>query len=195
MTICALLLARQFYDLQPSRALKYATLGLLFVNVSIGGTLTHFAAPPVLMVARPWEWDTAFMLGHFGWRAALAIVASTLVYYLVFRRELRALALAARGARCDAAGAGGGRLRPGRCRFRGGSPPSTCCSSSGPSSTRTIRRCSWRASCSSWASIARRRRTRRCPTSRRRCSSASSSPAWSSTAGCRRGGSRRCSRA
>ena len=63
MTICALLLARQFYDLQPSARLKYATLGLLFVNVSIGGTLTHFAAPPVLMVARPWGWDTPFMLG------------------------------------------------------------------------------------------------------------------------------------
>ena len=75
MTICALLLARQFYDLQPSARLKYATLGLLFVNVSIGGTLTHFAAPPVLMVARHWDWTTAFMLGHFGWRAVLAIVA------------------------------------------------------------------------------------------------------------------------
>ncbi|MGH8638833.1 MAG: putative Na+/H+ antiporter, partial [Burkholderiales bacterium] len=61
MTICALLLARQFYDLQPGRRLMYATLGLLFVNVSIGGTLTHFAAPPILMVARPWEWDTAFV--------------------------------------------------------------------------------------------------------------------------------------
>ena len=32
MTICALLLARQFYDLRPSTRLKYATLGLLFVN-------------------------------------------------------------------------------------------------------------------------------------------------------------------
>ena len=58
MTISALLLARQFYDLEPSERLKYATLGLLFVNVSIGGTLTHFAAPPVLMVARPWGWTT-----------------------------------------------------------------------------------------------------------------------------------------
>src|SRR5215204_3091617 len=54
MTICALLLGRQFYDLQPSTRLKYATLGVLFVNVLIGGTLTQFAAPPVLMVARPW---------------------------------------------------------------------------------------------------------------------------------------------
>src|SRR6186713_522558 len=92
MTICALLLARQFYDLKPSAKLKYATLGLLFVNVSIGGTLTHFAAPPVLMVARPWGWDTLFMLTHFGWRAAAAIAASTILYYLVFRKEFTALA-------------------------------------------------------------------------------------------------------
>lgn len=92
MTICALLLARQFYDLEPGVRLKYATLGLLFVNVSIGGTLTHFAAPPVLMVARLWEWDTAFMLGQFGWRAVGAIVVSTAVYYVLFRRELIAMA-------------------------------------------------------------------------------------------------------
>ena len=92
MTICALMLARQFYDLEPSAKLKYATLGLLFVNVSIGGTLTHFAAPPVLMVARPWGWDTSFMASHFGWRAAAAITISTAVYYLLFRTEFAALA-------------------------------------------------------------------------------------------------------
>jgi hypothetical protein len=94
MTIGALLLARQFYDLKPSLTLRYATLGLLFVNVSIGGTLTHFAAPPVLMVARTWEWDTAFMIGHFGWRSAIAIAISTAVYYAAFRREFAALATA-----------------------------------------------------------------------------------------------------
>ena len=92
MTICSLLLARQFYDLEPGARLKYATLGLLFVNVSIGGTLTPFAAPPVLMVARPWGWDLPFMLANFGWRAALAIAVSTGAYYLIFRRELRSLA-------------------------------------------------------------------------------------------------------
>ena len=92
MTIAALLLARQFYDRQPRARLKYATLGLLFVNVSIGGTLTHFAAPPVLMVARAWNWDTAFMLEHFGWRAAIAIAVSTLLYYVIFRGDFRALA-------------------------------------------------------------------------------------------------------
>ncbi len=99
MTISALLLARQFYDLEPSTTLKYATLGLLFVNISVGGTLTHFAAPPVLMVARPWDWDTAFMLTHFGWRAVAAVVASTAVYYVIFRKEL--VALGARPAQID----------------------------------------------------------------------------------------------
>jgi len=92
MTIAALLLARQFYDLKPSMTLRYATLGLLFVNVSIGGTLTHFAAPPVLMVARTWNWDTAFMIGHFGWRSAIAIAVSTVLYLFAFRREFASLA-------------------------------------------------------------------------------------------------------
>jgi hypothetical protein len=92
MTISALLLSRQFYDRRPSHGLKYATLGLLFVNVSIGGTLTHFAAPPVLMVARPWGWDLPFMMSHFAWRAAAAIAVSNVIYFLLFRRELRSLA-------------------------------------------------------------------------------------------------------
>jgi hypothetical protein len=102
MTICALLLGRQFYDLKPGRSLKYATLGLLFVNVSIGGTLTHFAAPPVLMVARLWEWNTAFMLGHFGWRAVVAILVSNVVYFAAFRREFSRLAAMLPAADLDA---------------------------------------------------------------------------------------------
>jgi hypothetical protein len=94
MTISALLLGRQFYDLRPSRRLMYATLGLLFVNISIGGTLTHFAAPPVLMVARPWGWDSMFMLTHFGWRAVAAVLTSNVVYFLAFRKEFQQLAAA-----------------------------------------------------------------------------------------------------
>ena len=91
MTISALVLARYFYELEPSQKLKYATLGLLFVNISVGGTLTHFAAPPVLMVAAPWKWTTAHMLAHFGWKAEIGILLSTVLYFLVFRRELRQL--------------------------------------------------------------------------------------------------------
>jgi Na+/H+ antiporter NhaD/arsenite permease-like protein len=64
---------------------------LLFVNISIGGTLTHFAAPPVLMVARIWGWNTLFMLDHFGWRALVSVVVANTFYFLVFRRELKSL--------------------------------------------------------------------------------------------------------
>jgi hypothetical protein len=88
MTIAALLLADKFYALSPSRKFKYATLGLLFVNISVGGTLTSYAAPPVLMVVAPWEWDTTFMLTHFGWKAVLGILVANLSYFLIFRHEL-----------------------------------------------------------------------------------------------------------
>jgi Protein of unknown function (DUF1504). len=91
MTIAALLLARQFYELKPSPRFAYATIGLLFVNVSVGGTLTHFAAPPVLMVAAPWNWDLAYMFTHFGWRAATGIIIATTLYALIFRKEFAAL--------------------------------------------------------------------------------------------------------
>jgi len=88
MTISALVLARTLYDLEPSARFKYATLGLLFVNISIGGTLTHFSAPPVLMVAGPWKWSTLHMLTHFGWKALVAILISNGLYLLAFRKEM-----------------------------------------------------------------------------------------------------------
>ncbi len=91
MTIGAMLLSKQVFALGPSPRLAYGTLGLLFVNVSVGGTLTNFAAPPVLMVARPWNWDSAFMLSHFGWRAILGIVVANLLYLAFFRADLAAL--------------------------------------------------------------------------------------------------------
>ena len=97
MTIAALLLARQFYALQPSPRLAYATLGLLFVNISVGGTLTHFAAPPVLMVAGPWKWDMLFMMTNFGWKAVIGICIATFATFLVFRGEFAALQKRAQG--------------------------------------------------------------------------------------------------
>jgi Na+/H+ antiporter NhaD/arsenite permease-like protein len=88
MTLLALVLKRRYFNRGISTRFAYATLGLLFVNVSIGGTLTHFAAPPVLMVAAKWNWDTMFMLSHFGWRSAASCALSTIVVTLLFRKEL-----------------------------------------------------------------------------------------------------------
>lgn len=92
MTISALLLGSRFYDLHPSAKFSYATLGLLFVNVSVGGTLTHFAAPPVLMVAGKWGWDIPFMLTNFGWKAVIGILSANTLYWFIFREEFKILA-------------------------------------------------------------------------------------------------------
>jgi hypothetical protein len=88
MTICALLLVERFYELQPSIKLRYATLGLLFVNISVGGTLSHFAAPPVVMVAGKWDWGFTYMFLKFGWKAILGIFAANTLFFALFRKEL-----------------------------------------------------------------------------------------------------------
>jgi Na+/H+ antiporter NhaD/arsenite permease-like protein len=93
MTLAALILGNRFFARNLSARLKYATLGVLFVNISVGGTLTAFAAPPVLMVAAQWGWDTSFMASTFGWKAAIAVVVNAVGVSVWFRKELAALPL------------------------------------------------------------------------------------------------------
>jgi hypothetical protein len=88
MTLTAMLLRERFFSPQAPNIFKYGTLGVLFVNVSIGGTLTPFAAPPVLMVAERWGWDFGFMLQTFGWKAALACLTNAGAATLLFRSYL-----------------------------------------------------------------------------------------------------------
>ncbi|VTU21206.1 hypothetical protein H6CHR_01543 [Variovorax sp. PBL-H6] len=88
MTIAALLLAPQIFRPHVPEGVKYLALGVLFVNVSIGGTLTSYAAPPVLMVATTWQWDSAFMLSTFGWKAAVAVLLNASIATYVLRGHL-----------------------------------------------------------------------------------------------------------
>lgn len=88
MTLAALMLRDGVFSQDVPRTLKYGTLGVLFVNVSIGGVLTPFAAPPVLMVAGTWDWDLLFMLTTFGWRAAIAVLVNAAAITYLFRAEL-----------------------------------------------------------------------------------------------------------
>jgi len=97
MTLAALMLRDTLFSRQVSEKLKYATIGVLFVNVSIGGTLTPFAAPPVLMVAAKWNWDIGFMIATFGWKAAIAVVINAGAAMLLFRRQLGHMADAPQG--------------------------------------------------------------------------------------------------
>ena len=91
MTLAAILLRDRFFQHGLSTRLKYATLGVLLVNISIGGTLTPFAAPPVLMVAGTWGWDLSFMMWAFGWKAVIAVLVNALILTTLFRKELRTL--------------------------------------------------------------------------------------------------------
>ena len=88
MTIAALMLAPKIFRTGIPERLKYFALGVLFVNVSIGGTLTSFAAPPVLMVAAKWNWDSAFMAANFGWKSAIAVVVNASLAVYVLRLHL-----------------------------------------------------------------------------------------------------------
>ena len=88
MTLAALMLRDTLFSREVSTKLKYVTLGVLFVNISIGGTLTPFAAPPVLMVAAKWNWDIWFMMANFGWKAAIAVIVNAACAMLLFKSEL-----------------------------------------------------------------------------------------------------------
>ena len=88
MTIAALMLAPQIFRPEVPERVKYLSIGVLFVNVSIGGTLSAYAAPPVLMVASTWQWDSAFMFATFGWKAAIAVLVNATVCAFVLRRHV-----------------------------------------------------------------------------------------------------------
>ena len=91
MTLTAMLMRERFFSPQAPSAFKYGTLGVLFVNISIGGTLTPFAAPPVLMVAERWGWDTGFMMQAFGWKAAIAVLVNAGAATMLYRSYLQQL--------------------------------------------------------------------------------------------------------
>ena len=89
MTLAAMLLSKNYFGKKTSTKFKYATLGVLFVNISIGGTLTPYAAPPVLMVSNTWDWDIWFMLSNFGWRSGLAVLINTIGIIFIFKQSFK----------------------------------------------------------------------------------------------------------
>jgi hypothetical protein len=101
MTLAGLILLERYYSKGISARLKYVTLGVLFVNISIGGTMTSFAAPPVLMVAGKWGWDTVFMFTTFGWKAAVGVLVNALAATILFQSELSGLKKAERSTHAE----------------------------------------------------------------------------------------------
>ena len=91
MTLAALLLRESHFRYRLPVRMCYATLGVLFVNVSVGGALTPFAAPPVLMVASIWSWDLNFMLSNFAVKVVPVVLINAAVVTGMFMTTLRKL--------------------------------------------------------------------------------------------------------
>lgn len=89
ITITALLLYRMIDEERVQSSFLYAMLGLLFVNISVGGALTHFAAPPILVVARTWGWGFGDVFTHLGEAALLTVLVNTCVLGYFYRKEIQ----------------------------------------------------------------------------------------------------------
>lgn len=86
MTVIALLLRSMIVHLKEKTL--YALLAVLFVNVSVGGAMTPYAAPPVLMVAQTWGWDIQFTLANFALKSLMICIFNSLLFILIFKNDL-----------------------------------------------------------------------------------------------------------
>lgn len=91
MTVTAMVLLTRFFERNVSMQFRYTTIALLFVNISIGGTLTSYAAPPVLMVAGKWGLGTIHMVTMFGYKSVISILLCTAVAALLLKKEFETL--------------------------------------------------------------------------------------------------------
>ncbi len=87
MTVVALLMRSMIVNVKPR--VLYFLLALMFVNVSVGGAMTPFAAPPILMVAKKWDWGLSFTLARFAHDSILICVVNALLFLAVFRKEIK----------------------------------------------------------------------------------------------------------
>ncbi len=88
MTLAGLLLLQMFKDVEIDTKFLYAVLAVLFVNVSIGGALTHFAAPPILMVARIWQWDFLTVFRNLGFACIIAVTVNTAILVVYYKKHI-----------------------------------------------------------------------------------------------------------
>ena len=86
ITILALLLDRMLD--KADEKLLYGTLALLFVNISIGGGLTHFAAPPILIVAQKFGWGLKDVFINLGEAVICAVFTNAIVFCLLFKKKI-----------------------------------------------------------------------------------------------------------
>ncbi|MBC7741909.1 MAG: hypothetical protein H7061_06915 [Bdellovibrionaceae bacterium] len=88
MTITALLLFQMIQRERIDKKLLYGILAILFVNISVGGALTHFAAPPILMVARHWQWQWKDVFFNLGVPAIVTVFVNAALFVLFMKKKI-----------------------------------------------------------------------------------------------------------
>jgi Na+/H+ antiporter NhaD/arsenite permease-like protein len=87
ITITALLLYRMIKKNEVPENFLYSAIAFLFVNVSIGGALTPYAAPPILMVARPWGWGLREVFLNLGLPGLTGIILNNFFLTFYYRKK------------------------------------------------------------------------------------------------------------
>lgn len=86
MTVTAFLILSMIHT--NEKHVLYGLLAVLFVNISIGGSLTPYAAPPILMVVSTWHWDFSFVFTNIGWKSCIAVLVNSLFFVIIFRKGI-----------------------------------------------------------------------------------------------------------
>jgi hypothetical protein len=97
ITITALLLYRMLGEENKDENLLYGVIALLFVNISVGGALTHFAAPPILVVARVWGWSLSDVFIALGEPAIASVFINTSIFLFLFKKRIKKSLVAIEG--------------------------------------------------------------------------------------------------
>jgi len=89
VTIVALMLGQYFFPYTQNQKLKYFTLAVFLLNISLGGTLTHFSAPPIFIVAETWGITTPYIFEQIGLRSLGVVFFVTLLGLGIFYKEFK----------------------------------------------------------------------------------------------------------
>lgn len=89
MTLSAIVLAHKFYHYKPSLKFQYATLALLFSNISLSALLNPYASKSLFLISSELRWEFQYLFFQFGWKALIAILLNNTTYFFFFRKEFQ----------------------------------------------------------------------------------------------------------
>lgn len=87
MTISSILLAKTCFPFIKDTKFRYATLALLFINISLCGLLAPYTSRSLFLVATQENWNTGYTIVRFGWKAIMILLINNSLYYYFFKKH------------------------------------------------------------------------------------------------------------